>query len=213
MSRSEGFDVMDVSTALPNDPKVKRLAREFPAQLGPGFLVYVSTMAESWKAGERVSYDDAWPGYLDFDQATVDALQAVRLLDPKGRVTLSGWRGFFEQARDRRENSRERWRRANAKRAADHASVNGTRSADAATIPRGSHAVTGAIPSDSDSVRPNGDSPPPTPAPGRGREKRRATGRPLSERAQALDARMIRAEDADLPDWLGEPAEKTGAKR
>lgn len=158
MSRLEGFEVMDVSTALPNDPKVKRLAREHPEQLGPGFLVYVSTMAESWKAGERVSFDDAWPGYLTFDQATVDALQAVKLLDAKGRVTLSAWRAFFEQARDRREKSRERWRRANDKRGADHAMSNGAHSADATPLPRGSRAVhtppsDSSVPSESDSAR------------------------------------------------------------
>lgn len=160
MSRTEGFDVMDVSTALHNDPKVKRLAREHPEQLGPGFLVYLSTVAESWQAGERVTVEDGWPGYLAFDEATVEALKDVRLLDSKGMVPLKSWRGWFDVARARREKTRERWRRANANR---HQSTDDPRSDDSdqsAQTPRGSRADTQAIPSvrpyrpsDSESVR------------------------------------------------------------
>lgn len=151
MSRDEGFDVMDVSTSLPNDPKFRLLSREYPDALGTAFFAYVATMAESWKAGERVTVDVAWPPILPHDDGAVAALLAVKLLDPKRRVTASAWRGFFEQARIRREKSRERWRRANEKRHGETPNPNGEHRAATARSPRGTNAVTAPpIPSDSD---------------------------------------------------------------
>lgn len=194
-SRVEGFAVMDVSTSLPDDPKVKRLARDHPDQLGPGFLVYVATMAESWRAGERVTYDDAWPGYLAFDQSTVDALKHVRLLDSAGRVTASAWRGYFVQARDRREKSRERWRRANEARVTKPPVSNGKHHADPALLPRGSDAAT-APPSDSDSVPSDSESESP------GIQGRR----PSRPRASSRNGTF--AGEADEPQRHGDPEEE-----
>jgi hypothetical protein len=139
MGRTEGFDVMDVSTALLNDPKVKRLAREHPEQLTTGFMAYVATMADSWRHGERVTVDDAWPTYLAFDEPAVAALKAVQLLDARGRVTTSGWRGYFESARDRREKTRERWRRWNEAKAKKEPASNGATNADTALGKRGAN--------------------------------------------------------------------------
>jgi len=147
MPRFEGFEVMDVSTSLPNDPKVRRLAREHPEQLGPAFLVYVATVADSWQAGTRQSCEDSWPSYLGFDQGVVDALKDVRLLDGKGLVPLKTWRGWFDPARERREKTRERWRRANAHRQQSTADPRSEDSDEAARTPRGRNAVTQAIPS------------------------------------------------------------------
>jgi hypothetical protein len=151
MPRFEGFEVMDVSTSLPNDPKVRRLAREHPDQLGGAFLVYVATVADSWQAGTRQSCEDSWPSYLAFDQAVVDALKDVRLLDGKGLVPAKTWRGWFEPARDRRDKTRERWRRANDRR---QLSTDDPRSDDSGSTartptrtPRGHRAATVAIPS------------------------------------------------------------------
>lgn len=159
MSRIEGFDVMDVSTSLPNDPKFRQLAREAPAELGTAFMAYVATMAESWRAGERVSVETAWPPILPHSEAAVTAMQRVNLLDPRGRVTTSAWRGYFEQARERREKSRERWRRANEKRTKEPGNPIGNDRVATARSHRGANAVTAPpIPSDSDSVRKKNES-------------------------------------------------------
>lgn len=131
MSRDEGFAVMDVSVDIANDPKVRRLWRERPEQAGVGFYVYTATVGESWKAGQRVTAEYAWPATVPFDDAVVGALRHVGLLDRSSRVPATAWRGWFEPAKTRRDAARERWRRANEKR-----------HADAAMLPRGSDAVT-----------------------------------------------------------------------
>lgn len=131
MSRDDGFAVMDVSTDIVNDPKVRKLWRHAPDHASAAFTAYVATIAESWKAGRRVSIDDAWPAFLPFDQAAVEALAHVRLLDRTGRVTTKAWAGWFESAHARRAASRERYRRANEKR-----------HVDATDEPRGSNADT-----------------------------------------------------------------------
>lgn len=170
-----GFDVMDVSTSLPNDPKVKRLAREHPDQLCAGFLVYMATLAESWLAGERVTYDDAWPSYLPFDEATVAALRSVKLLDEQGRVTTRGWHKYFEPARKRRAQGRRRWaewkKRQTTKPAKSNGNAHGVPTVDQPSA-NGQQTVSQPF----SSVRPSPtenqeNSPPPTPAPGRGRKK------------------------------------------
>jgi hypothetical protein len=119
MSRSEGFDVMDVSTSVCDDPKFRRLFRESPDLAPAAFCAYLAAMAESWKAGRRVNVDDAWPVFVPFDAAVVEALIGVGLLDRRGFVDGKAWRSWFEPARKRREQARERWARYNAKRDAD----------------------------------------------------------------------------------------------
>jgi hypothetical protein len=133
VSRDDGFAVMDVSTDIVNDPKIRKLWRYAPDHASAAFTAYIATMAESWKAGRRVSVDDAWPAFLPFDQAAVEALVHVRLLDRTGRVTMKAWSGWFEPVLSRRMASRERWARANA-----------NRNADATGLPRGSDADTDA---------------------------------------------------------------------
>jgi hypothetical protein len=131
VSRDDGFAVMDVSTDIVNDPKIRKLWRHAPDHAAAGFTAYVATLAESWKAGRRVTIDDAWPAFLTFDQAAVEALVHVGLLDSRGRVTAKAWGGWFESARKRRDQSRDRWARYNAKR-----------DAEATAVPRGSDGVT-----------------------------------------------------------------------
>lgn len=144
MSRDDGFAVMDVSTDIVNDPKVRKLFRHAPAHAPGGFVAYVSTVAESWKAGRRVTIDDAWPSILPFSKPAVEALVHVGLLDRTGRIPPKTWRGWYETAHGRREASRERWRRANEKR-----------HAEATLVPRGSDADTDAtVPSSRPSVPP-----------------------------------------------------------
>jgi hypothetical protein len=110
---------MDVSTSVCDDPKFRRLQRENPELVAASFVAYMATMAESWKAGRRVSVDDAWPAFLAFDQAVCDALTRVGLLDRRGLVNSKAWRSWFEPARERRGKARDRWTRYNAKRDAD----------------------------------------------------------------------------------------------
>jgi hypothetical protein len=119
MPRSEGFAVMDVSTSVCDDPKFRRLHRENPELVAIGFTAYIATMAESWRTGRRVSIDVAWPAFLTFDKAVVDALIRVGLLDRRGLLSSKAWRSWFDPARKRRDQSRDRWARYNAKRDAD----------------------------------------------------------------------------------------------
>jgi hypothetical protein len=159
---------MDVSTSILHDPKFVKLARSHPELAGNAFTVYSSTMAESWHEGQRLSAGEAWPVILPrVDRAVIDALREVRLLDAKDRVTVSAWREFFERARDRREKARDRWRRGNDKRAAEHVTASTNDSADTTRRQRGSDAVTEAnvlsvpyVPYESDSLSLSGETPP-----------------------------------------------------
>ena len=141
MSRDDGFAVMDVSTDLVNDPKVRKLYRHAPDHADRAVVAYVSTMAESWKAGRRVSVDDAWPAFVPFDQSAVAALVHVKLIDGRGMVTAKAWRGWFDPANERRRKSRAKWKRANDKRHAD-AMGDGDTTMNTPESPRGSAAVT-----------------------------------------------------------------------
>src|SRR5690606_13655461 len=58
----------------------------------------------------------AWPAFIAFDKQAVEALIHVGLLDRSGRVPAKAWRGWFDPARERRQCSRDRWARYNAKR-------------------------------------------------------------------------------------------------
>jgi hypothetical protein len=151
VSRDDGFTVMDVSTDIVNDPKFRRLHRQNPEHLVAGFLAYMATMGESWKAGRRVCATDAWPALLPFDQAVIGSLIAADLLDSKGQLPARAWTGWFGPADTRRKATRERWRRANEKRLAESTnnSAPAARSNGAtASLPRGDSDDTGAIPSD-----------------------------------------------------------------
>lgn len=149
MSRDDGFSVMDVSTDIVNDPKVRKLFRVAPDHASAAFVAYVAVIGESWKAGRRVSIDDAWPSCLAFDKAAVEALVHVGLLDHRGFVPPKSWRGWFTAAKTRRDTSRERWNRANEKRHADAAMTPRGNDADtAATVPSVSPSAPTAPPSE-----------------------------------------------------------------
>lgn len=116
MSRDEGFAVMDVSTDIVNDPKVRKMFREAPDHAAVAFTVYIALLAESWKAGRRVPLEDAWPAHVPMDGGAVKALYLVGLLDKSRKIANKSWNGWFEEANKRRTNARERWKRANANR-------------------------------------------------------------------------------------------------
>lgn len=144
VSRDDGFAVMDVSVDIVNDPKIRKLYRHSPDHAGVGFLAYVAVMGESWKAGHRVTIEDAWPAVLPFDPAVVDALVRVKLIDAKGFVSMKAWKSWFTPAESRREAARERWRRANEKRTNPSTIDSAVTADDTASSPRGSSDVTGA---------------------------------------------------------------------
>lgn len=150
MSRDDGFTVMDVSTDIVNDPKVRKLFRVSPDHAPAAFIAFIATLGESWKAGRRVRIDDSWPGYLDYDQGAVDALMTVGLVDRRGLLSLKAWEGWFGVAKTRRDVSRERWRRENERRRGDRVVT--------AELPRGNGADTEAtVPLRSSPTVPNGE--------------------------------------------------------
>jgi hypothetical protein len=207
VSREDGFAVMDVSVDIVNDPKIRKLYRHAPAQAGPAIVAYLATMGESWKAGRRVSVEDAWPAFMPFDQAAVDAMIHVELLDSKGLLSSKAWRSWFMPAQTRREAVRERWRRANEKRAHSSTNDSGGTAAVTAATPRGSRADTAAnhsvpIRSDSDSVPVENEEIPPPPAE-RGRRANGTNPRSRGEaprdvgdnpRANGTSTRQVRAD-------------------
>lgn len=154
MSRDEGFDVMDVSTSIVHDPKVRKLARYAPDRAGVAFTAYLSVMAESWRAGRRVQLDDAWPPFLPFDPSAAEALVHVGLLDAKGMIPAKAWHGWFDPAMERRQKSRDRWARYNAKR--DAATASSPRGNDVGTASSDSPPVPPVRPTDSPSVNEEG---------------------------------------------------------
>lgn len=136
MSRTEGFAVMDVSTSICDDPKFRRIQRQSPELVGTAFSVYVAVMAESWRAGKRVSVDDAWPSIIPYDARADEALREAGLLDRRGLPSAKAWRSWFEPAYKRRETMREKWRRANENRRDDSAPPpRGNRADTAAPVP------------------------------------------------------------------------------
>jgi hypothetical protein len=151
MTRSEGFAVMDVSTSICDDSKFRRLQRETPEQVAIAFTAYIATMAESWKAGRRVTVDDAWPSFIPYDAGVIDAMHRVKLLDGAGRVMRKAWDEWFELARQRRDTARERWTRSNAQRSAARSQLPRGNGADtAATVPLRSSPIRTVRPSESE---------------------------------------------------------------
>lgn len=133
MSRGEGFETMDMSTSICDDPKLRKLARLHPELGASALLCYVATVTTSWRDGRRLTAEDAWPVIAPYDAAAVGALREVGLLDRSGRIPVRVWDEWYGVAQQRREAHRARWRRANAHRA------------DTARTPRGDRAETAAI--------------------------------------------------------------------
>ena len=123
VSRDDGFDVMDVSTSIVNDPKFRRLQRHSPEHVAVGFMAYIATLGDSWKHGRRVAVADAWPVVLDYDDEVIAAMKSAGLLDGRGFIPAKAWDSWFRVAVERRTKARDRWTRYNAKREADTASL------------------------------------------------------------------------------------------
>lgn len=117
MSRDAGFPIADLDAGLLADPKVVALARRLkdPRQTAAHVALYAAVILESWASGERATLDAAAPAWwLDDLDDVLANLQAVGLLDSEGRVPEHAWDSWYMPAAERREASRDRWRRASA---------------------------------------------------------------------------------------------------
>lgn len=167
MSRGDGFAVMDISTAILSDEKFKRLARQCPERVTTCVVAYIAVCSQSWRTGRRQAIEDAWPLSLaPFDADAVDAMTVVGLLDRRGQIPVKTWREWFTRAQERRDKSRERWRRYNATREARAAETSTNDDVVTTRSPRGANAATASSVTDSDSVTVNESTreipPPPT---------------------------------------------------
>jgi hypothetical protein len=174
VSRDDGFPVMDIRSDLVNDPKFKRLARHSPDHVAVAGWAYIATVGASWSTGQRVSIEDAWPGYLPFDQLAVDGLIHVGLLDSRGFVVPKTWRGWFEAAKARREEQRRKWRTAQRLHRESHGGV----SDDSSVVTAASGIVVPSVPS----VRKE----PPNPPRGGGRRAEGTNPRAIADRLNAM---------------------------
>ncbi len=195
MPRSDGFAIMDVSTSICDDPKFRLLHRQRPEHVTAAFMVYVAVLGESWKAGRRVSVTDAWPVAVPFDPEVVTSMIQVRLIERSGLPPRRAWDGWYAPARERRDQSRERWRRANENRRA----VPHEDSDDTARLPRGQNDVP--LPPSVPTVRPSVPTVPSVPsARARGKKNDDGLTTPTTkeEALLALSARYQRGEMQQL---------------
>lgn len=117
MSRDDGFDRMDVATSIADDRKFRLLAKRHPELYPAAFTVYVGgLLAVSWRDGERLTLEEAWPALLPEDPAIGPALLEAGLVDEEMRIPWHAWEGWFGAASERRQGGRDRQRRYNAKR-------------------------------------------------------------------------------------------------
>jgi hypothetical protein len=208
MSRPDGFNIMDVSTSIQDDPKFRRLARAHPDLWASALGLYVVLLAASWKAGDRVMLSDAWPLFLPIDPAVVAAL-SVELLDDEGRIPEDTWQGWYGPAQERREARRDSGRLGGRKSGAgrSEASLQRRSSAAPATLNPSDRPST---PSDR-SARPregNLDEVTSTNEPwgpnwgGFLEEWRRRYGDPPTERHRAALWEIVRDRPTDAAAWL-----------
>jgi len=117
VSRDAGFAIADLDTGLLADPKVVALARRQRDPLRTSAFVglYVAVVLESWSSARRVTLEEAAPAWwLDGLSDAQQALLAAGLLDDDGRIPTHVWDGWYVPAAERRDQSRDRWRRASA---------------------------------------------------------------------------------------------------
>lgn len=108
MSRDAGFPTADVDTSLLDDPKFRTLWRRQGSKAArcQAVTVYLATVLESWRAGERETAESAAPMWLGDVTASTAALSDVGLLDEAGRIPEHAWQSWFVPAFDRREARR-----------------------------------------------------------------------------------------------------------
>jgi hypothetical protein len=106
--RDEGFPHADIDTGFFDDPKVRALVRSERDEgtASRALLAYIATFTASWRAGDRVTFEDAAPLWLsDLDDLS-ERLREVGLLDDTNRVPAHAWEAWFRPAWERREKKR-----------------------------------------------------------------------------------------------------------
>jgi hypothetical protein len=109
VSRDDGFPRADVSVALYDDDKVKRLYRELGGDLGRmghAMMLCEATLLASWRDGKRRTVHEAAPLWLTVDDGLVAVLVKVGLLDRSHRRPLRSWNNWFGPAWESREKRR-----------------------------------------------------------------------------------------------------------
>jgi hypothetical protein len=115
VSRGDGFDIADVDVGLLEDPKFRQLARAHAGEeelIARCAIAYVALVLASWEEGDRVTLEDAAPAWLTDLPTLAIALVEHRLVDVEARIPLASWEAWFTPASERREASRERWRKS-----------------------------------------------------------------------------------------------------
>ena len=109
MSRDDGFPVADVDSSYLDDPKMREMWQRLqdPERMARAVLLHAATVLASWRQGERVSVTQAAPVWLIADPELIGVLQAVHLLDRRGKIPAVSWTEWFGPAFTRREARRE----------------------------------------------------------------------------------------------------------
>jgi len=160
MSRDAGFDHADVDVGLLDDDKVRGLVRSTRDEglIARAIVGYLAAVLGSWAEGNRVRIKDAAPLWLTGIDDLADRLIDAGFLDGDGRIVEKAWASWFEPARKRRDDNRDRWARYNARRAAaidGNDAVGGSLPRGRADQPRGSDAVPSPAPTDLPSAPPD----------------------------------------------------------
>lgn len=125
--RPDGFPTADHDVGFLTDDRVLDAADA----AGPlAVVAYIAVRDASWARGDRVPFDSAVRrlptvyglGDVDESDRVRDALEAVGLLDPEGRIPSSTWTSWYGAASDRRELRRELGRRGGLAKARNRAS-------------------------------------------------------------------------------------------
>jgi hypothetical protein len=103
MTRDDGFPHADIAVGFLRDVKIRRLRQYGDEQATT--LLYLAVVLSSWEMGYRLTVDEADTSVPVTPERTT-ALQAVGLLDAKGKVPARVWEAWFRPAWDRREKRR-----------------------------------------------------------------------------------------------------------
>jgi hypothetical protein len=109
MSRDDGFAIADISTSTLEDVKFRALWRTLnePGTMSQAVVIYLATLLESWKSGERVCAEVAAPMWVANADTIASILSSVGLLDAQGMVPEHVWDNWFGPAYSRREEKRK----------------------------------------------------------------------------------------------------------
>lgn len=109
MSRDDGFSVADMDSAYFDDAKMRDLWQRLQDsdRMARAVILHAATLLGSWRQGERITVSQATPLWMPHDEAIVDELKAVKMLDRAGKIPVGPWTKWFGVAHGRREVRRE----------------------------------------------------------------------------------------------------------